>query len=38
MPGDAPISHLRYCTTNVSFVLWVNAVEPEVKLPITVKL
>jgi hypothetical protein len=27
-----------YCTTKVSFVEWVNVVEPDVKVPVTVRL
>jgi hypothetical protein len=26
-----------YCTTKVSFVAWVNVVEPDMKVPVTVR-
>lgn len=32
------IATLNYCTTRVRFVLWVNVVEPELEVPVTVRV
>jgi len=37
VPKRIPAAPNPYCTTKVSFVLCVNVVEPEVKLPVTVR-
>jgi hypothetical protein len=36
-PKRIPAAPNPYCTTKVSFVLCVSVVEPEVKLPVTVR-
>jgi|HubBroStandDraft_6_1064221.scaffolds.fasta_scaffold05418_12 hypothetical protein len=29
---------IRYCTTSINFTAWVNVVEPDLKVPVTVRL
>jgi hypothetical protein len=37
MQNNNSASARSYCTTKVSFVAWVNVVEPDVKVPVTVR-
>jgi hypothetical protein len=38
LQSNNAVSACSYCTAKVSFVAWVNVVEPDVKVPVTVRL